>query len=134
MANEYAAINDMLDDWTEKILMMARTMHSSDKNPISNIPHQYTNGTLKQQEQNDGHRHDNEPNGNNGINNNHGHKHHLRTQRTSTACNDNEITSARRHHAIPTRNVQPILRWTRQHTASYLAITEVACTWNIEPG
>ena len=27
-----------------------------------------------------------------------------------------------------------IIQWTRQHLDSYLALTEVACEWNVDPG
>jgi hypothetical protein len=75
----------------------------------STMTQQYTNGTLTHQKKNDGHNYNNETNSNNGINNHHGNKPHLRTHRTSTACNDNEIPSACRPHEILTRKVQPIL-------------------------
>ena len=67
-------------------------------------------------------------------NNNNGNKNHSRSHRTPMARNPHEILSAHLPNDIPAHYLQPILRWTRQHLASYLALAEVACTWNIEPG
>ena len=66
--------------------------------------------------------------------NNNGNKHHSRSQHTPTECNQHEIPSVRQHNDTPTHYLQPILPWTQQHLTSYLALAEVACPWNVEPG
>ena len=133
LANEYVAINDMLDDWMEKILMTVRTMNSGDKTPTSNTPHQpmmMSSPIPTQQDEYYGniqHR-NNEKLENNGTTN------HSRSQCTPMARNRHETPSV--HHPTDTlaHYLQPILQWTQQHIASYLALAEVACPWNVEPG
>ena len=102
-----------------RIIRLSTMMSSLFSSPITNENDEYNDNIQHQ---------DNEK-----ITNN-GNKNHSRNQRTPTIRSQHEIPSARHPNDTPAHYLQPILKWTQQHLASYLALTEVACQWNVEPG
>jgi hypothetical protein len=53
---------------------------------------------------------------------------HYRQHRHDDNTKDSHKSMKWQHQA------RPIIKWTRQHLDSFLALAEVACEWNIEPG
>jgi hypothetical protein len=69
--------------------------------------------------------HKNGINGTLGMNGNHG-----TTKYHSTHGNSQDSHMSMKWQT----QVRPIIQWTRQHLDSYLALAEVACEWNVDPG
>ena len=53
---------------------------------------------------------------------------HYRQHRHNDNTKDSHTSMKWQHQA------RPIFEWTRQHLDSFLALAELACKWNIEPG
>jgi hypothetical protein len=53
----------------------------------------------------------------------------------ATSSNDTHSNNQDSHTSIKWQpQARPIIQWTRQHLDSYLALAEVACEWNVDPG
>ena len=133
LVNEDAAFTTMMKDWTTEILKAVCKMSSGNHITTSNAPHQPMKLSSPVPTNNDEYYGNIQHRDNEKLDNN-GNKHHSRSQRTSTARNRHAIPSVHQPTDTPAHYLQPILPWTHQHLASYLALTEMACPWNVEPG
>ena len=133
MVNEYAALKDMMEDWTTEILKAVRMTSTGDNTPTGNTPHWPMQISSPVPNKNDEYFGNIQHKDNEKLDNN-GNTHQSRSQRTPTARNRHETPSVRQPTDTLAHYSQPILPWTYQHLASYLALAEVACPWNVEPG
>ena len=131
--NKYVALKDMMDDWMTEILKAVRTMKSGNTIPNGNTPHWPTKMSSHVPNKSDEYYGNIQQRDNEKFDKN-GNKHHSHSQSTPTACNRHGIPSVHQPTDTPAQYLQPILPWTQQHLASYLALAEVACPWNVEPG
>ena len=133
MVNEYVALKDMMEDWTTEILKAVRMTSTGDNTPTGNTPHWPMQISSPVPNKNDEYFGNIQHKDNEKLDNN-GNTHQSRSQRTPTARNRHETPSVRQPTDTLAHYSQPILPWTYQHLASYLALAEVACPWNVEPG